>query len=252
MSRATWRRRIGSGIASPARLGIRVRPSARRRTRALPGCSEPSSSHPANRCATSHIVANDVTGPRAGVGDRVLDDRRAHLGWPAGPDVGLVERQHLGRVGRVDEEERGSVLDVVAEHLRRLVPVRRAPRSVEQRDVVRVCELLRRRSGELAETDREHGAAQRVLERLPGAEVGREREGADHLGGADRRPAHRQRRRGCSGMLRRHDWILRRGEASASPPRRQASAVVRAAFFLSAAGSAGRSARTPAARRPSS
>ena len=47
-------------------------------------------------------------------------------------------------------------------------------------------ELLRRCTGELAESDREHGAAQRVLERLTGAEVGREREGADHLGGADR------------------------------------------------------------------
>ena len=76
--------------------------------------------------------------------------------------------------------------DVVVVHLHRLVPVRRAAGRVQERDVVRVSELLRRRSGELAETDREHGRAQRMLERLPGAEVGREREGTDDLGSADR------------------------------------------------------------------
>ena len=37
MSRATWRRRIGNGIASPRRPGNPARPSARRRTRAPPG-----------------------------------------------------------------------------------------------------------------------------------------------------------------------------------------------------------------------
>src|SRR6266566_5281095 len=36
------------------------------------------------------------------------------------------------------------------------------------------------------EADREHGRAQRVLERLPGAEVGGEREDAGQLGRADR------------------------------------------------------------------
>jgi hypothetical protein len=76
--------------------------------------------------------------------------------------------------------------DVVAEQLRRLVPVRRATRGMEERDVVRIHELLGRRSGELAETNREHGAAQRMLERLPGAEVGCDREGTNHLGRADR------------------------------------------------------------------
>ncbi len=78
------------------------------------------------------------------------------------------------------------MLDVVAEQLRRLVPVRRAPRGVEERDVVRVRELLLRCPGELAEPDREHGAPHRVLERLPRAEIGRERQRADDLRGADR------------------------------------------------------------------
>ena len=50
------------------------------------------------------------------------------------------------------------MLDVVAEELRGLVPVRRAAGGVQERDVVRVGELLRRRAGELAEADREHGA----------------------------------------------------------------------------------------------
>ena len=57
---------------------------------------------------------------------------------------------------------------------------------MEERDVVRVDEILRRRPGELAEPHREHGGAQRVLERLAHAEVRRERERADDLGGADR------------------------------------------------------------------
>ena len=127
-----------------------------------------------------------VTSPRAGVGDRILDERGADLRSAARADVSLVERKHLRRVGRVDEIERRPVLDVVAVEQRRFVPVRGASRSVEERDVVRVRELSRRGSGELAEADREHGSAQRVLERLPGAEVGRERKGTDHLGGADR------------------------------------------------------------------
>ena len=89
--------------------------------------------------------------------------------------------------------------DVVAEQLRGLVPVRRAPGGVEERDVVRVRELLRRCTGELAEPYGEHGAPQRVLERLTGAEVGREREGTDNLGGADRLLALRDHPRAPSG-----------------------------------------------------
>ena len=187
MSRATCRRRIGNGIASPRDVReARVRPSARRRTRAPPGCSSRGRASPANRCATSHIVANAsrALGPALAIASSIILARTS--GGRPDPDVGPVEREHLRRVGRVDEVEGGSVRDVVAVQLRRLVPVRRAPGGVEERDVVGVRELLRRRSGELAETDREHGGAQRVLERLPGAEVGREREGADHLGGADR------------------------------------------------------------------
>ena len=183
MSLATCRRRIGSGICVAGDVReARARPSARRRTRAPPGCSVRRPSHPANRCATSHIVANASRALGAGVGDGHLDHLRADLRRPAEPDVGPVEREHLRGVGRVDEVEGGPVRDVVAEQLRRLVPVRRAAGGVEERDVVGVGELLRRRSGELAETDREHGGAQRVLERLPGAEVGGDRERADHLG----------------------------------------------------------------------
>ena len=141
-----------------------------------------------------------LAGPRAGVGDRVLDQRRADLGRLAGPDVRPVEREHLGRVRRVDEEERGSMRDVVVVHLDRLVPVRRAAGGVEQRDVVGVGELLGRCAGELAEADREHRRAQRVLERLAGTEVGRERKGADHLGRTNR-PLDR----GCAQTVDRDD-----------------------------------------------
>ena len=117
-----------------------------------------------------------LTSPRGGVCDRVFEEGGADLQDLADADVGPVEREHLRRVGRVDEEERCPMRDVVAVELRRLVAVRGASRSVEQRDVVRVDELLRGRAGELSQTDREHGGAQGVLERLSGTEVGRERE----------------------------------------------------------------------------
>ena len=114
------------------------------------------------------------TGPRAGVGDRLLDEGCANLGGTTGADVFPVEREHLLRVGGVDEIEGSPVRDVVAVEQRRLVPVRRAPGSVQERDVVRVRKLLGRSSRELAEPNRENGGSQRVLERLPGAEVGGE------------------------------------------------------------------------------
>ena len=80
---------------------------------------------------------------------------------------------------------------------------------MQKRDVVRVEELLRGRSGELAQTDGQHGRAQGVLQRLPGAEVGGERQGADHLGSTDRLLACRQYSCDRSGILRRHvDTLL--------------------------------------------
>ena len=115
-----------------------------------------------------------VAGPRAVAGQDLLHQRGTDLRRTAGPDVGAVEREQLGRVGRIDQEERAPMLDVVAVQLRRLVTVRRASGGVQERDVVGRRELLPRRSGELAEPNREHGRPQRVLERLPGAEVGRE------------------------------------------------------------------------------
>jgi hypothetical protein len=127
-----------------------------------------------------------VPGPRAGVGEGIFDQLGPHLRAAAGPDVGVVEGKDLVAVGGVDQVEGGSVVDVVAVQLRRLVSVRRAPGGVEEGDVVGVRELLARRSGEFAETDREHGGAERVLDRLPGAEVRGDRECADNLGGADR------------------------------------------------------------------
>ena len=158
--------------------------------------------HLAHRCER-------LTRPRCGVGDGVLDERVADLRLAANAYVRTVERKHLSGVDRVDEEERRSVRNVVAEQLRRLVPVRRAPGRVEKRDVVRVEELLRGRSGELAQTDGQHGRAQGVLQRLPGAEVGGERQGADHLGSTDRLLACRQYSCDRSGILRRHvDTLL--------------------------------------------
>ena len=210
MSRATCRSRIGSGISSPLASGNPF-PSQRAKTYSRASSTlDPSSSHPAKRCATSHIVANDVTRPGAGVRDRILDHRRAHVRAATRSDVASVEREDLRGVGRVDEEERRPVRDVVAEELRRLVAVRRAPRRVEERDVVRVREFLCRRSGELTETHREHRAAQRVLERLSGAEVGRERECTDDFGRTDRLLARSHVCSDFSVLLRCHGGILGR------------------------------------------
>ena len=204
MSRATCKRRIGNGIASP-RVSGNPRPSQRAKTYSSAAWMLEAEVEPPREPLRDLAHRRERSArPRAGVGDRVLDQRGAHLRWAARPDMSPVEGKDLCRVGRVDEVERGSVRDVVAVEQRRLVPVRRAPRSVEERDVVRVGELARRRSGELAEADGEHGGAQRVLERLPGAEIGRERECTDHLGDTDR-PLGRGHN--CClrfGVLRRH------------------------------------------------
>ncbi len=58
MSLATCRRRIGNGIASPATSGNPL-PSQRAKTYSSASwMSARRPSHPANRCATSHIIAN--------------------------------------------------------------------------------------------------------------------------------------------------------------------------------------------------
>ena len=84
MSRATWSRRIGSGIASP-RMSGKPRPSQRAKTYSSAAWMlELSSSHPANRCATSHIVANDsrALGPALAIASSISAARTSG-GWPA-------------------------------------------------------------------------------------------------------------------------------------------------------------------------
>ena len=107
----------------------------------------PRSSQPAKRCATSHIVANASRALGAAFAIASSISRARTSGVRPAPTCGPVEREHLRGVGRVDEEERGSVRDVVAEDLRRLVAVRRTAGGVQERDVVRVGELLRGRAG---------------------------------------------------------------------------------------------------------
>jgi hypothetical protein len=82
--------------------------------------------------------------------------------------------------------------DVIAEQLRSLMPIRRAARCVQERDIVGVGQLLGGCSGKLAELNGQHGGAHRVLKWLPGSEVGRDRECANDLRSADR-PLRRAR-----------------------------------------------------------
>jgi hypothetical protein len=56
---------------------------------------------------------------------------------------------------------------------------------VQQRDVVGIGEFVRRGAGELAQSDREHGRANGVLDRLSGPQVRGDRQRRDQLGGAD-------------------------------------------------------------------
>ena len=186
MSLATCRSRIGNGIASPRRA--RESPSVPAREdvleRRLDARAEAQPAGEALRHLTVH--RERMTSDREAVLDGLLDHRGAELGGATEADVRPEERKHFCGVAQVDERERGARHDVVAVELRGLVPVRRAPRGVKERDVEGVDELLRRRSGELAQANREHRAAHRMLERLSGAEVGRERQGADDLGGANR------------------------------------------------------------------
>ena len=120
------------------------------------------------------------------VQDRLLDHHGAFLVVSMETDARLEELDDLAHVARVDERERCPRRDVVAVQLGGLVAVRRAAGGVEERGVVGVDELLLRRACELTEPYRDHGGTQRVLERLTGAEVGREREGADDLRRANR------------------------------------------------------------------
>ena len=125
------------------RRETRARPSARTRTRAQPRCPGSRPSQPANRCATSQS-SRMPRGPSARVRERLLDHRGADLGRPPDPDVGPVERERPppARSGRRGRTRPGG--DVVAEELRRLVPVRGAAGGVQERDVVGVRELLAR------------------------------------------------------------------------------------------------------------
>jgi hypothetical protein len=107
--------------------------------------------------------------------------------------------------------------DVVAEELRSLVPVRRTAGGVEQRDVVRVGELLGGSAGELAEADREHGGAQGVLERLSGTEIGSDGERGHHFGQSDRLRGLTRAVHACRGLRGLHGAILT-GQTTRSAP----------------------------------
>lgn len=142
---------------------------------------------------------------RNAVGEDVLDQPRPFLFGKTTSHMRPQEPDDLLHVARIDQRERRSRHDVVAVQLRRLVSVRGASRRVQQRGVVGIGEFLRRRGGELAKSDREHRSSQRVLERLAGAEVGRERESADDLGSTDRLldRSHHRCNRGSRGPMSR-------------------------------------------------
>ena len=185
-SLATCSRRIDIGICSPATGG---RPSPSQRAKTYPSASWMLGRSPSQAGEALRDLAHRFqrfARPRAGFGDRLLEHLRANLRRPSEPDEGAIELEHLVRLGGVDQVEGGAVRDVVAEQLPRLVSVRGAAGRVQQRDVVGIGELVSRGARELAEPHREHGRANGVLERLPGAEVGRDRQRGDQLGGANR------------------------------------------------------------------
>ena len=211
MSRATCTSRIGKGIASP--------PATTREVQAVPALKDVfecrlgarTESEPSGE-SLRHLAVHGqcLAGRRQAVGDGLLDHDGTELRRAAESDVRPEERDDLLGIARVDERERGPRHDVVPVDLRGLVSVRRATRGVQERDVVRIDELLRRRSGELAQPDREHRGAQRVLERLPRPEVGRQRQRTHHLGRTDRPLPGRRPSCACCRILRVHGDTLTR------------------------------------------
>ena len=73
-----------------------------------------------------------LAGSRACIRDRLLDECVANFRGATGADVRPIEREDLGGVGRVDQEERGSVGDVVVVQLNRLMAVRGAAGGMEE------------------------------------------------------------------------------------------------------------------------
>ena len=136
--------------------------------------------------------------------ERVGDHRLTNLRRSSLSHHVHEERADLFGVASVDECELGARLDVVPEELRLLGRVRRAAERVQQGDVVGVHELRRRELRELAEADREDRRPERVLERLTGAQIGRDRHRADHLRGADGRLAPRRSRCGRAAAVGCH------------------------------------------------
>ena len=117
MSRATCRSRIGNGSASPRDVRESA-PVPAREDVLERGLDVRAELEPAREPLRDLAHRRErLARPRAGVGDCVLDQRSADFRRAAGADVGLVEREHLRRVGRVDQEEGGSVRDVVAVQL---------------------------------------------------------------------------------------------------------------------------------------
>jgi len=88
---------------------------------------------------------------------------------------------------------------------------------MEECDVVGVAELCRGRPRKLAEAYRKHGSPKGMLERLPRAEISRERKRADELGCADRPLCTPRTRAGSC-------WVGLHGEILEAPQRSFASA----------------------------
>lgn len=203
---------VASDVQDPHRQRDRLAAGDARESEPVPALEDVSErcfgtraeTHPACKALRDLAVHGErLAGDGNAVGDDVLDQRRAFPFGQTTSDMRPEEPDDLLQVARIDQRERRSRHDVVAVELCRLVPVRGASRRVQERDVVGVRQLLRRGGGELAEADREHRGAQSMLERLTGSEIGRQREGADDLGSADRlldRARHRRGRRSCEAM----------------------------------------------------
>ena len=186
-SRATCSSCVGSGIASPPIAPGNPWPSQRSKT-----CSSASwtpaerPSHPAKRCATSQSSPASG-GPSAGLRRSPPPPSR-----PAAPGAAPGRRWTAGRPAprRGRRGPRGRTPPAARCRRRRAARPRARSRCSPTHAAGRrsTCPPAPGRSaGELAQTDREHSGAQRVHQRLARAEVGGDRQRADHLGGADPR-----------------------------------------------------------------
>src|ERR1700738_5078129 len=155
--------RLAGVIASPARLGERGGDGRVE--------SQLNGQQAAKLAMLGHVVCEECQGFHEPVQHRPL----LRLG-PAGPELLAEHRHHLALVAAGKRRKPRAHCNLVAHRPRGNVRGDGAAQVLQQRDVVDLVDFLVRETEQVGGLGREQAAAQGVLERKPGAEVGGERQ----------------------------------------------------------------------------